>query len=356
MICPHCERNLLRKERPRNTCSHCGREYALDPKTNPLGLSDLRVRRVLAKITEEGRIAVAPDQLWFALARTRIKERKFAPGCAGSSLFAGLVVGFFGLSTHIGALLVISAVLLLTSVAFACARAAGAGRGIPAMSRAAFRSQVLGPWRTVYGALPLEVIEDSAPPRVRTGSRPSSEDGAGAGAVLLCPDSSIRAFLTANGLPARYGITLAEHLDAVHALPARGPVIVLRDADAHGELLIRQVRETLGQRPVIDAGVPLRAARALARPVPYRDRADRPGRETMARLTALGEFTEEELKWLGRGWRVALVGIPPARLLATVGRVAERAARGTGPGQHRAAAVGFMTWPAPAHQNPEGDR
>ncbi|MER5359982.1 hypothetical protein [Streptomyces sp. NPDC002785] len=354
MICPHCEKNLLRKERPNNTCSHCRRTYSLDPKTNSLGLSDLRVRRILAKVTEEGRIAVAPDQLWYALSRTRLKESNFAPGCAGSSLFVGLVVGFIGVFTEIAYLLLASGALLLVSAGFALARAAGAGRGFPAMSRAAFRSEALAPWQNVYGGLPPGVVDDTPPIPSRTRTRAPS--GAQPGAVLLCPDRSTTAFLIANGLPARYGIALAKDLDAVRALPTRGPVIVLHDADAHGELLVRRVRESLGQRTVIDAGLPLRTVRGLARAVPYRDRDKRPDRETMARLAALGEFTEEELKWLGKGWRFPLVGVPPARLLTILTRVAEQVTRNVDPERRRAASVGFMTWPGSTAQDRTDER
>lgn len=354
MICPHCEKNLLRKERPNNTCSHCRRTYALDPKTNSLGLSDLRVRRIVAKVTEEGRISVVPDQLWYALSRRRLKEGTFAPGCAGTSLFAGLVVGVFGIFTETAYLFLASGALLLVSAGFALARAAGAGRGFPVMSRTAFRSEALAPWQNVYGGLPPGVVDDAPPLPSRAGTRAPS--GAQPGAVLLCPDRSTTAFLIANGLPARYGIALAKDLDAVHALPARGPVIVLHDADAHGELLVRHVRASLGQRTVIDAGLPLRTVRRLAQAVPYREKQEKPDRETMARLTALGEFTEEELKWLGKGWRFPLVGMPPARLLAAVTRVAEQVSGSVDPERRRAASVGFMTWPGSAAQDHAGER
>lgn len=54
MICPHCEHSLLRKERTGNRCGYCRRLYALDPKTNRLKLSDLRVRRVVAALSAGG--------------------------------------------------------------------------------------------------------------------------------------------------------------------------------------------------------------------------------------------------------------------------------------------------------------
>ncbi|MFI6060548.1 hypothetical protein [Streptomyces sp. NPDC051286] len=354
MICPHCEKNLLRKERPNNTCSHCGRTYALDPKTNSLGLSDLRVRRIAVKVTEEGRIAVTPDQLWYALSRRRLKKGTFAPGCTEISLFVGLIVGVFSIFTGSVHLALIAGTLLLVAAGLVLARAAGAGRGFPVMSRAAFRSEALAPWRYVYGGLPPGVVDDAPP--VPSPARTRAPSGAEPGAVLLCPDRSITAFLDADGLPARYGIALAEDLDAVRALSTRGPVIVLHDADAHGELLVRRVRADLGQRTVINAGLPLRTVRGLAQAVPYRDKEGKPDRETMALLTELGEFTKAELKWLGKGWCFPLVGMPPARLLAAVTRVAEQVTRSVDPERRRAASVGFMTWPGPGAQDHAGEQ
>jgi hypothetical protein len=354
VICPHCQKNFLRKERPNNTCSHCRRTYALDPKTNLLGLSDLRVRRIVDKVTQGGRIAVTPDQLWYALSRRHLEKGTFAPGCAGASFFAGLVVGVFGIFTGFVFLALTSCALLLVSAGFALARAAGAGRGFPVMSRAAFRSEALAPWRHVYGGLPPGVVDDAPP--VPSQARTRAPSGVEPGAVLLCPDRSITAFLNADGLPARYGIALAEDLDAARALPTGGPVIVLHDADAHGELLVRRVRASLGQRTVIDAGLPLRTVRGLAQAVPYRDKQGKPDRETMALLTELSEFTEAELKWLGKGWRFPLVGMPPARLLAAVNRVAEQVTRSVDPERRRAASVGFMTWPGSGAQDHAGER
>ncbi|MFF2324791.1 MULTISPECIES: hypothetical protein [unclassified Streptomyces] len=353
MICPHCEKNLLRKERPNNTCSRCRRAYALDPKTNSLGLSDLRVRRILAKMTEEGRIAVAPDQLWYALSRTHLRKSTFASGCAAPALVVGLVLGFVGVLSGTTPLLVGSGILVLVSVGLACARAAGAGRGIPPMSRAEFRLKALMPWHHVYGGLPPGVVDDTAPVSPRARTRELS--GARPGALLLCPDRSVITFLIANGLPDRYGIALVKDLSAVHAQRPQGPVIVLHDADARGELLVRRVRESLGQRRVVDAGLPLRTLRR-GRAVPCRDRNGRPDQETMARLTALGEFTGEELKWLGKGWGYPLVGVPPARLLAAVTRVAEQVTGDTDPERRRAASVGFMTWPGSTAQDRAGER
>ncbi|MFD7256394.1 hypothetical protein [Streptomyces sp. NPDC059874] len=352
MICPNCERSLLRKERTGNICSHCKRRYALDPKTNSLRLNDLRVRRITATLTDNGRVQVAPGQLWYALSRKRIREHEFAPGCAGGAFAGAGIVSLWAIFGEASFMLYVSGILLATAIGIRIARRLGAGRGIPPMTRGDFRSSALAEWQEVYGSLPPGVIDDSGRPWPR---RPA--DAPPPNAVLVCPDPSIAAFLAADGLPDRHGIALVqgpEHVRALlPALPPRGPVLVLHDADAHGELLLRQLRADLSGRPVVDAGVSLRTIRGLPKAVAYRDPTRKPTAEEMGRLAALDEFTAEELKWIGQGWRFPLVGVPPVRLLAVLDRLARQIGRRVDAERRRAAEVGFMTWPGAAKDGPD---
>ncbi|MFI8500175.1 hypothetical protein ACIGFK_16965 [Streptomyces sp. NPDC085524] len=355
MTCPHCERNLLRKERTGNICSHCRRAYALDPKTNSLRLNDLRVRRIATGLTDDGRIHVTPGQLWYALSRKRIRDGDYDPGCAGGAIvfavISAFVAGFGGLPFW----WYVSGVLLAIGFGNLIAHAMGAGRGRAPLPRSLFRDAALVPWVRVYGTLPPGVVDDIGDPWPQ---RPA--DAPPPNAVLVCPDPSITAFLTADGLPERHGIAMVEGPEHVRssllsALPPRGPVLVLHDADARGELLVQHLRANLPGRPVVDAGLSLRTVRAQPKAVAYRDPLHKPSPEEMRQLGALGTFTPEELKWLARGWRFPLVGVPPVKLLAVVDRLAGQAARGGDAERRRATEVGFMTWPgaAPDGTDPE---
>lgn len=339
MICPHCEKDLLRKERPDNTCSKCNRRYALDPKTNPLRLNDLRVRRVLAKLTDEGRLPCAPGQLWYALSRNSLRHRHVDAGCfaflfviGGGIILGGPIVGS-RLMFIVGGIVVGFGVLL------AIASVTGNNLGKPQLPRHTFHQDVLAAWAKVYGGLPPGVVDDRQYPS------PQPARAGALSATLLCPDPSVAAFLTAEGLPERYGLLLAR--DVADVL-AHGPVVVLHDVGPRGLLLPQHARAALPGREVIDAGLPLRAVRGLPNAVPVRER--KPDRAVLAELTASGHYTEEELTWLRKGWTYPLVAVPPARLLTVVDRVAERVSRRADPQRRRAAAVGFMTWPA------EGER
>ncbi|MEU3985812.1 hypothetical protein AB0F77_38095 [Streptomyces sp. NPDC026672] len=339
MICPHCEQSLLRKERPGNVCGKCGRRYALDPKTNPLRLSDLRVRRVVGALTQDGQVPCTTGQLWYALSRRSLRDTRVEMGCAGTLAVIGFIVGLVGLGSGTVAIAVVGGLLLLGALGFVVAEARGVGRGRPRLPRADFGTGPMAEWRSVYGSLPSGVLDDSRYPEPAAPDPAVRPDGP----VLLCPDRSVAVFLDAAGLPARHGVTLAPDVAAVSAAPGRGPVLVLHDADAQGLSLARHVRAAQPGRPVVDIGLPLSAVHGLARAVPVRGEA--PGENVIKALEKNGELSPDQLKWLAAGWGFPLVGVPPARLLAVVSRAVERAGTADDPQRRRAASVGFLTWP-----------
>ncbi|MFE0631749.1 hypothetical protein ACFW3D_32950 [Streptomyces sp. NPDC058864] len=334
MICPHCEKSLLRKERPGNVCGKCGRRYALDPKTNAMRLSDLRVRRIAMRLTQDGQVPCTSGQLWYALSRTSLRTAWGTVGCAVLPAIVGVVAGLVGLGQGSVAFGVIGGAALLLACGFVVAEVKGVGRGRPRLARDAFRAGPLEDWKRVYGSLPTGVVDDSRYPRT------PHEAGA---LVLVCPDRSVAVFVEASGLAARHRLTLVVGPGALPAPSGPGPVLVLHDADADGLLLPHQVRSALPGRRVVDIGLPLGAVYGRDRAVPVR--GDRPGQEVMRALEATGEYSGEQLTWLRRGWGFPLVGVAPARLLAAVARAAERAGEQAEPQGRRAAALGFMTWP-----------
>ncbi|MGW3286679.1 hypothetical protein ACWDR3_18775 [Streptomyces sp. NPDC001002] len=340
MICPHCEQSLLRKERPGNVCGKCGRRYALDPKTNPLKLNDLRVRRIVLKLGQEGQVPCTPGQLWYALSRKSLRSARVEVGCALGLTLIGFFVGVFGLGTHVVAVTVVAGLLLLAAIGVVIAWSAGVGRGRPLLGREAFRTGPMEEWRSVYGALPDGVVDDRTYPA--TAPPVGAAAGPSDGIVLVCPDRSVAAFLDAAGLTARYGLTLVAEPYSLPAAPDR-TLLVLHDADAQGLLLTHQIRAALPTGRVVDIGLPPVAVQGPTRAVPLRGEA--PEAWVMEQLAAKGELSPAQLKWLGKGWGFPLVGVPPAKLLAVVSRAVERARATDDPVRRRAASVGFLTWP-----------
>ncbi|MFD6336193.1 hypothetical protein [Streptomyces sp. NPDC060131] len=340
MICPFCEKNLLYKERPNRTCSGCKRRFALDPKGNSMRLSDLRLRRLLAKLTDDGRLKISVDQLGApALPRTT-SDTSDSPvvealGCLWVPLLVGVVMVVVGLSAEdMGGFTIFGSVLVLI-FAIGMLSALIFGKRKPTTHPlSGFRGVLMSNWKEVYGSLPPGVVEDFPYRRLYVPE--------GASVALLCPDRAIAAFLVANGLPERYGVAVTTELDR---LPEEMPVVVLHDASAPGCRLVIRTREALPGRTVIDAGLPPRAV--MQTPGAPARRGDKPTSDFIKWLGESGTLTKDELNWLARGWTVSLVAVRPAKLLAAVSRTVERVGAATGPDPERrkAESVGFLTWP-----------
>jgi DNA-directed RNA polymerase subunit RPC12/RpoP len=92
MICPHCNANLLYKERGGKRCSRCRKKFALEPKQNPLRLHDLRFQKLDMRLSRGGGLFYTGPQLLHQAGRKLLDGKKPNYGC-GVALLVG--VGFF---------------------------------------------------------------------------------------------------------------------------------------------------------------------------------------------------------------------------------------------------------------------
>ncbi|MFF2348526.1 hypothetical protein ACFVVL_01975 [Kitasatospora sp. NPDC058115] len=376
MICPHCEKSLLQRQRPRRRCSYCHKEFALEPKVDGPGLHDLRIRKVTAKLSDEGRLTVTSGQLNYALQHRGRPPQRFrgdkarAAGRIGFGVI-GLVIAVAAIDTGLSPLIVLVALLLIGLGIRQVMLSDVPAPPTPVSSRwteEVFRRTVLDRWRHVYGTLPPGLVEDAL---VRPGPVPADP-----AFVLLCPDRTVTSFLHANRYPERHRAQLVHELRAV---PAGLPLVVLHDASPKGHRLVAQARTARPGLRVLDAGLSVRTVLVdehrytLLRDVHRSE-------ESLLRLEhAVPELTGSQLDWFADGWWTPLAALPPKRLMALAERAAERitappaprdpAARRTGPAgspaagrpespvetRRRALAVGFMTWPEPGSDGTAGD-
>ncbi|MGW4897561.1 hypothetical protein ACWEQL_35720 [Kitasatospora sp. NPDC004240] len=361
MICPHCERRLLQKQRTDHTCQECGKRFALDPKTEYL--SDRRITHLASLLTDRGRLVCTTDQLRLALEpRTPHRPRAVPkPSTTGARVrlavaavltsVAVLSVGTSGQRRPVlfTALLLIAAYLALRAASRLHrarrerARAARPSRVYPSWSEYRFR-QITQRWTAVYGGLPEGVVEDAA-------VRPSVPPGRPLAAVL-CTDPTATACLHANRFPEGHRVVLVSDVEDV---PDGLPVVLLHDASAAGFLLAGEVAAALPGRRVVDAGLPPRAGLPATPCVRMRDVDELPDVPDLAeRLAAVPGLDEQARDWYAAGWWSPLAAVRPALLLDAAAKAVERATapaslieqrRPEGP---TAEAVGFLTWPEEA--------
>ncbi|MBQ1091919.1 hypothetical protein [Streptomyces sp. B93] len=326
-------------------------------------MNDTRIRRVVARATDGGRLQVTVTQLWY-LARTGNPTWE-ASAASGRAPWVGRTVG-----AVLVAWLVVFAVLLrgvrhgsylwwavagLAGLLYLVAkgrprRAAHPAGGYVVPPLSSFRTMICQRWVQVYGGLPPGVVDEE--------SYGDTRDGAGGASVaLLCPDRAVRVFLAANGIPRRLDVALAA---GPTELSGEKPVVVLHDASARGFELVAGLRADR-RGPVVDAGLPVRAVRGNRKAVRLHEvppahlapaLPDAPERPEWLDRMAAG--APEDAEWLLRGWVGPVTAVPPVLLESAVVDAVERARRAADPERQEAAAVGFMSWPTSARPTAEG--
>lgn len=119
-------------------------------------------------------------------------------------------------------------------------------------------------------------------------------------------------------------------------------MVVLHDADPQGVLLAPLIRGAQPDRVVVDAGLPVSAARGkqgvvrLGRHDPLAD---------AEQLRTVAGLPEADAQWLGEGFWSPLAAVPPRVLESIVVRAVERALAAPRPTPHEDLTHGFLTWP-----------
>ncbi|MEV0109869.1 hypothetical protein AB0H42_26505 [Nocardia sp. NPDC050799] len=335
MICPHCAKSLLRRERTGRRCPACRREFALEPKESPARMHDLRMRRLTEKLSDEGNLRYTPTQLWYAATRRDVPsvDRGYhaALGWMCGIIVVGgficVVSGFVPVRPGIGAgLLLLIVIPLLLIFAKPWFRQRTTVR-IP-VTRREFRTGVFDRWAQIYGGPPAGMVAEDIPlPTVPTPRL-----------ALLCADRSVLACLAANNAAELWEMALADRVDR---LPPEVPVLVLHDAGLPGVGFGARARNALGARVVL-LGLSAKSALAARSAVRLRERPD-PAAPPVPEWAA-GSAAERD--WLAAGWWSPVGALSPAALLGVVARGVERVQEAGDPDRQRAREIGFLTWPS----------
>jgi hypothetical protein len=254
MICPHCNRNLKQKERGGRTCSHCKKQFALDPKENALQLHDVRLRKLADKLSGDGKYRYTAAQLHHAAARKALASKPHLTGRILIALIVSVLVTFVVGNDlpSLGKFLLFPPLLAATVAlaVFTFVRAKRRSRALP-MGPQEFGSAVLARYRAVWGGNPPGLID-------RVTTRRYELDGRGAAVVA---DQLTLECLRANNLADAMSLALVPveewRSGAGEALAAlnRLPVLLLHDASPPGIQLAGRMLAELGPGRVVDVGL-----------------------------------------------------------------------------------------------------
>lgn len=342
MKCPHCREELKYRDRSDKTCPKCKKKFALEPRGSVTRLSDERLRRLVAKLSDGGKLRVTDEFLRHFVAR-KIAVPASEGGCLPVLLVSLFLAGPVPLlaSFEVYWPIAVGVVLMIAALAWAFTRPT---RPFPArdlIGADEFRQQLL-PYRAVYGAFPDGLV---LTPEVRALPVPARPGPLRA--VVVTPSRAVIDLLRVNGVHQRLEIGLLCTGDALDAdrgavlerLRARPglPILLLHDASPGGCLLVEDLPAALGLRPehrILDMGLfPKRSIlkkRLCLRRLPpppeqLRRLAGRPALPPPgpdARVRAMrpkrAVLTESELQWLATGATTPVEALRPADLIKRV--------------------------------------
>ncbi len=333
MICPHCKQSVTYKERHYNICSNCNKEFAFEPKTHKLQLSDAYFSNVVKKLSNNDKLFFTPQQLQFALSQKKIKNSfsvywLFIPAII-TTIVAIVISANFVFVNSINSLFAGGIIFSLWMIFIPLlVRYRKMNFSLP-QAFIEFESDVLHRWKQIYGKYPDKLLVNYSPP----GDFNFDLKG-----VLICDQREIGRCLIANH--AAKNLAIVADLNQLNdLLQKRGvlPIYVLHDASRDGYQFFEKLKQQFGQHTrVFDLGFRPQAV-MKTNLLKFRE----PGtRQNFKSLTA------EENKWLNDGYYTPLFALRPEKLIQYVTRQMENRSQAMADGNARekAKAIGFMTW------------
>jgi hypothetical protein len=346
MKCIHCGKDSKLKERGGGRCKHCQRPFAFEPTTQKgLTVTDPGFQAAIAAVSERGRLAFTPRQLYYQALRPQArKEQGRKRSAVGGLALAGIagvfvfcacgpvlrVLPLWGAALLAGGLITLAVLVwaLVGPVAQRLPRPAS----VPPLDLAHFRQDYLARWERAHGPV-ARLLPDTERARASGAGQAFAEElqGYSFDRLLVCDRAETAEFLIANNLHTETNTPIVSVdgypqgvFERVLAMVRRNPKLVvfaLHDADAAGCLLPLRLREEARWFPqsgvaIVDIGLRPRQVATSGNAIVSVQRGGAatlpPGLERV--------LTHGERAWLATGHRAELAAVPPARLLQVVYR------------------------------------
>ncbi len=322
MICPHCTQSITYKERNYNVCSKCHKEFAFEPKTHSLQLSDAYFSNVVKKLSNNDKLFFTPQQLQFSLSRKKIKNSLsiywlFIP--ASITIIIASFIYF-----PIAIVLALFWFILIAALQIRSQKIISLPQDF-----SSFDYDVLNRWKAIYGKYPDKLIRNNSPP---------SDFNFDLKGVLLCEESETAMCLLTNHATKNLAVItnpnqLSELLQKHGALP----IYVLHNASSAGYQFVEKIKQQFSkQTQIFDIGL---------RPQAVMKTNLMKFRETGS-STHFNSLKADENKWLKDGYYTPLFTLRPEKLIQYVTKQLESRAKFVvaDKAEEKAKAIGFMTW------------
>jgi hypothetical protein len=309
MICPHCLKDVPYKQRTGRKCGECKRRFALEPKETLLRTGDMRIRRVSEALSDGGALRYTPNQLFWRLARRRIRRPLQSAGFIAIGTFAALVLGVLAGSASVIAGIGVFIILVVLVVVIANSRERVLGR-LPPGTDVGQVGVIANAWRGVYGS-PLPGLASDEDVRIALQADPVEDFVA----VVACADRDVLGCLALNGVAELFGVALLRVEGPggdESVLDAGTPILFLHDVSAAGVGQLADARARWGEPRVIDVGLKVAHVTGTS----LLPELHGPPVQLDPRIA----LEPAEREWLADGRSVALAAVKPSQLISAVER------------------------------------
>lgn len=320
MICPRCGQDIKYKERSNNQCSKCYKDFAFEPKTHPLLITDKYFLKVTEKLSDYGKLFYTPQQLQTALSRKKLSTKGTMIVIVILAVISSILIAIFFYPLLLFVIPFWIIAILVQLFYF------GKFVSLPQTINE-FEDSVIHRWKSVYGDFPKKLIME----------KPSrSYASLNLRGILFCETEDTANFIIANQLNIKFGLTVVSDLNS--KLPDNLPIYVLHDATSEGIELLEKIKTHFGnQRKVIDLGL---------KPSSVMNSKMMKFRERNYGKTDFSSLNQAERDWLKKGFYTPLSAMRPTQLIQYLTKQFERKDKqllADNP-EKQAQAIGFMTW------------
>lgn len=295
MKCPNCLAEIKYRERSNNKCTKCDGTFVFEPKTHSLNLTDTFFSKTVDRLSANGTIFFTLEQFQFALNRKRFRQADSFPFFFVVAILTTILTFVF--LAPFGVFVIIFWTIFLVYKKLTSTVTVEMKQNL-----SEFYDDVLMPWKRVHTFSPSNLI---------TGNFENEDLGNSLQGFLLCDKKSTVNFLLANKTESFLRVSITDEIDLPQIKNRPDlPVFVLHDASIDGYKFFEKAEKLYEKNTeIFDIGLQPNDVKQFDLEI---------FREPNPASVNIGHLTDEENKWLARGFFTPLCAVKPEKLLRSV--------------------------------------